>query len=369
MRPVSDAWLRTITGSYTPITRVTLVETFQTGRSPIGDRLRLVDGTITLDGQADIYTTGRLTFPGEYWEMLTAPGVELFIETGIRYSDTRVELVPLGYLRVRTPSQQQAHRGGPVTVAVEDRSSTLARAELLRPRVYAANTTYGEMVNDLVREVYPTAVIEWDDDTYERPIGRELVVDQYRLDALQGVAVATGKIMRWDGNGVLKFFSLPSLLGDTPVAYLVHGRGGFLSEVSREISDAQAVNAVVVRGDGTDPLGGAYGVAIDDDPRSPTRYSGPFGPAVKHISSSVVTTDAQALNAAQVELSRSAGLVHAIGFTASPRLELEPDDLVHIEHDYGVGRHRIARLELPLVPGRAMTGLTRQQALTSGGPA
>src|SRR5690606_18931784 len=153
----SDAWLRTVTGSYTPITRVTLCDTFQTGRSPIGDRLDLVDGTITLDGQADIYTSGRLTFPGEYWPALTTPGVELFVEAGIRYSDALVELVPLGYLRVRLPSQRDAHRGGDITVAVEDRASVLARADLLRPRVYPAGITYGQLVDDLVLEVYPLA--------------------------------------------------------------------------------------------------------------------------------------------------------------------------------------------------------------------
>lgn len=378
MRPVSRAWQRTVAGSYTPVYRVTLCETFQTGTHPAGTRLPIIDGTVRLDGAADIYTSAQLAFPGDLWpaqpydDRVTsvAPyGQEVYVEAGIKYSDALVEMVGLGYLRLREPAQADAHIGGPVEVVAEDRNSTLARADLLAPRVYAATTTYGEMVEDLVLEVYPEAIIDWDDELEDAPIGRGIVVDLKRLDALKGVATATGKLMRWDHRGELTFRTPPTLLGSKPVARLASGHGGVLVQAARQLSDAGVVNAVVARGDGADGVAAAYAVAIDADPSSPTSYYSRFGPAPKHITSSLITTDAQAATVTQAELAKRAGLVHTVSFAMSPRPELEPDDLVYIEHSYGVGRHILAALEIPFMPGRQMTGVTRQQSVTLGGGA
>lgn len=365
MRAVSAAWRRTITGSWTPITRITLCQGFQTGTNPTGDRLNLVDGSIHLDGAAGIYTTGRLTFPGELWPALIEPGAELYVATGIRYSDASIELVGLGYLRVRTPGQSDAQQDGPVEVAVEDRNTVLARADLLQPRTYAASTTYGDMAEDLVTDVFPDAEIEWDDDTDTHEIRTQVTVDGGRLDALFALAQAAGKTMRWNDRGALAFSTPANLLDDVPVTDLTAGRNGVLAKVAREVSDLDVVNAVIALGDGFSDDPAARGVAVDYD--SPTAYNGPYGPAVRTIVSSLVGTDAQANTVARAELGRAAGLLHTVRWETSPRPELEPDDLIHIDHAHGVGRHAIAALDIPLLPGGRMSGITRQQELTVTG--
>lgn len=374
MRDVSAKWARTVAGSWTPHFRATMCSFFQTGSSPDGTRVPIVTGKVALDGAADIYANCELSVPGEYWpdehdpDALIAPyGVEVYLQAGIKYRDDLVELVGLGYFRVRAIGQEDAPRLGVIDLTGEDRMSTIARAKLLAPRSFPASTTNGEFATALVTEVFPDAVIEWDDEQENAELGRDILVEDDRRGALGSMAASIGKIMRFDGRGVLVFFTPSNPIETTPAARLVAGRGGVLSSVSRELTDAGVVNAVVARGDGADDVGAAYAAVLDLEPSSPTRYDGPFGPSPYYLTSSLITTDDLAVIAAQTELRRRSGLPHTLHFEISPRVELEPDDLVHIEHRHGVGRHIIASLDIPLTPGLSMTGVTRQQLVTSTG--
>lgn len=376
MRDVSAKWGRTVTGSWTPFYRLTACSFFQTGSSPEGVRVPIVGGKVALDGAADIYATCELSVDGSYWpeqndlDALIAPyGVEVFVQAGIRYRDDLVELVGLGYFRVRTLGQDEATILGAIDLTGEDRMSTIARAKLLAPRAFPASTTNGQFATALVTEVFPDAVIEWDDELENATIGRDVIVEDDRRAALGSMASSIGKIMRFDGRGILVFFTPPNPIETKPAARLVAGRDGVLSSLSRELTDAGVVNAVVARGDGADEVGAAYAAVLDLDPSSPTRYDGPFGPSPFYLTSSLITTTDLAVIAAQAELRRQSGLPHTLHFDIAPRFELEPDDLVHIEHTYGVGRHLIASLDIPLTPGVGMTGVTRQQLVTSVGSA
>jgi hypothetical protein len=374
VRPVSAAWLRTITGSHTPVVRATFTTQYQTGTSPVGTRVPIVDGSVTLDGSADFYTTGTLVIPGEYWpdphgDSVAAPyGTEVYLERGIRYSDDLVEYVGLGYLRVRRNGQENADLSTPVECSLEDRMSVLARAKLLAPVAVPASYTYGQLAAALVLDVFPDAEIEWDDDMDSQPIGRDIVVESDRVGALKSLALSAGKVVRWDHRGVLVFFSVPDPLDARPVATLRGGRDGTLAAVKRELSDTGVVNAIVARGEGADEVGGAYAVAIDNDPLSPTRYSGPYGPSVEEITSSLITSDDQALIAAEAGLRRGRGLPYALSLEVACRPELEPDDLVYAEHGgaLGLARHIISTLEIPLL-GSTMSGQTRLQYLAFRG--
>lgn len=372
MREVSRAWQRTMTGSFTPVFSATLCTFFQSGTRPAGRRLDIVDGTVSLDGAADIYAALDLTVPGELWPQpfgdndLAPYGSEIYIKAGVKYSDALIETVGLGYFRIRTDGQEDAESGGEITLTGEDRMSTIARAKMLAPLQFSATVTNGQFATALVSEVYPRAEIEWDDDVENAPIGRDIVVEDDRLAALKSMAKAASKLMRWDHRGILTFRTVPNPLTTPLAARLTSGRGGVLVKASRELSDAGVVNAIVARGDGADQVGAAYGLAIDADPNSPTNYYGRFGPSPDYLTSSFITTNAIANIAAQAELRRRSGLPHTISFEISPRFELEPDDLVHIEHRNGVGRHLIAALDIPLVPGGTMTGTTREQLLRVG---
>ena len=368
MRDVSAAWLRTVAGSHTPQYRATLVRSFQTTATPTGDRLPIVDGMVTLDGAADVRGSLDLTIPGSYWPVqagnadLAPQGNEVYIEVGLRYSDDLIEWLGLGYFRVKAIGQDQPEIVGDIRLTGQDRMAGIVRAKLLRPVVFEATDTIGDLVNALVLEVYPDAVIEWDDDTDTRELGRALVVDSDRYGALLSVRQAHGKRMFWNARGALEFSALPDQT--KPVARFEAGAGGSLVAAPRELSDVDVYNAVVVRGDGADDNSGAYGVAIDTDLDSPTGYLTRFGPAPLSITSSLVLTDAQAQAAAKAELRLHIGIPYSVSFTSTWRPELEPEDPVRFYHR-GMGApeaHTISSLGIPLRAGVNMTGDTRRQS-------
>lgn len=373
MKAVSSKWLRTITGSYTPFYRATVLDYFQTGTAPVGTRVPIVDGKVTLDGAADIYATGALDIPGSYWpdphgEQLVAPyGPEVFVQAGILYRDDLVETKALGYFRIKRAAQRQATTAGAVALDLSDRMAGIARATFLAPRAYAATMTNGQLATALVSDVYPLGTIEWDDAAVrDAPIGRDIVVEEDRHGALKSLALSTGKIMRFDGRGVLTFRTVLNVFEAPVAARLVSGRNGLLVEASRELSDEGVVNAVVARGDGADEIGAAYGLSIDLDPNSPTRYDGPFGPSPLYLTSSLITSNDVAVIAANAERTRRQGLPHTVNMEFSPRHDLEPDDLVQVEHTYGVGWHFLASLEIPLIAGARMSGVSRLQYVQFG---
>ena len=373
MKEVSPAWNRCVTGSFTPFYRATVLDYFQTGASPTGTRVPIVEGKVSLDGAADVYATGSLTIPGTYWpephgDQLVAPyGPEVYVEAGIMYRDDLVETKGLGYFRIKRVGQRNATTGGPVVLDLSDRMAGIARATFLSPRRYAATLTNGEFAEALVLDVYPDAVIEWDDAAVrDQEIGRDVIVEEDRHGALKSLALSTGKIMRFDDRGVLVFLTVQNAFEAPVAARLRAGAGGVLIDVSRELTDEGVVNAVVARGDGADHVGAAYGLSIDLDPNSPTRYDGPFGPAPLFLTSSLITTNDVAIIAANAERTRRQGLPHTVSFEIAPRYELEPDDLVQVDHAYGVGWHFIGSLDIPLMAGATMTGVSRLQYVQFG---
>lgn len=369
MRGVSARWKRTIGGSFQPFFRATLVTSFQTGTSPTGDRLPILAGYVSLDGAAAVRGSLDMTTDGERWPVqrgdvaLAPQGSEVFVEVGISYSDSLVEMLSLGYFRIKSLGQDESTVHGPIRIGGQDRMSGIVRAGLLAPRSYAAETTVGQFVDDLVLDVYPLAEITWDDDTNLLPLGRDVVVESSRYEPLSNVAQAYGKLMYWDYAGRLTFVSTPD--PDRPVAAFRSGKGGTLMSAPRELSDEGVVNAVVARGDGADELGGAYGVAVDSDPNSPTGYFTNFGPAPDFITSSLIVSDGQANAAARAELLLHSGIPYSVAFTSTWRPEIEPFDAVEIEADDTGTRewHVVTALKIPIVTAAQMSGGTRQKSV------
>jgi len=64
VRAVSAAFLRTVLASHQAIFRATVCTTFQTGTTPTGTRIPIEDGTVSLDGTADVRSTLDLTTDG-----------------------------------------------------------------------------------------------------------------------------------------------------------------------------------------------------------------------------------------------------------------------------------------------------------------
>ncbi len=376
MRPVSAAFLRTVAegGSHGMVTRATVCSTYQTTTTPTGTRIDIIGGDVKLDGTAEIRSTLELETPGQaMWpeaptDLLTPYGNEIYVERGVRYSDLTVEYVGLGYFRTQEPGQDEAPNG-PITISGRDRMAGIIDGRLLAPVQFTAGTTVGAVMSALILEVYPSAVIEWDDATDAEPIPRSSIASEDRYEFLDELIKAHGKIWYWDHRGALVIKSVPD--PTEPVLEVRSGEGGVLVKMSRKLTRDGVYNAVVASGEGADTAAPVRGVAVDDSPTSPTYFYGRFGPVPRFYSSPFLGSDAQAFDAASSLLRRNLGLPYSVDFTAVPNPALEPWDAVRIRADRNssIETHVLESLTIPLVANAAMPVATRQQSVVLIGTA
>jgi hypothetical protein len=365
VRPVSEAFLRTVRGSHRMVVEARVVAPGQTGVAPAGELLAVEAGDVQLDATADVRSTLDLTVVGDrLWptrpsDPLAPYGNEIHVRRGIRYSSGRTEWVSLGYHRIDSPSQEQVP-DGPIRITAPDRMAGIKDARLLAARQYLAGSTLGVVVADLVQEVYPWAVIEWDDDTAASTLGRSLLVED-RYEFLHELVTSYGKIWYWDHRGHLVIKDPPSPAD--PVYVVSHGADGVLVSLSRELSREGVYNAVVALGEGADTVVPARAVVVDNSPESPTYFYGPFGQVPRFYSSPFIVTNGQARSAAAALLSRSIGLPYSVDFSMVPNPALEPLDPVRVTYPRRSEIHVIERLTVPLTAAGEMTAVTREQTL------
>lgn len=366
MRPVTAAFLTTITGSHSMSARARVCSAFQTGTDPDGTAVPVLAGTVTLDGTADIRgsidltTDGTGMWPVAATDLLAPYGNELFVERGVQYSAGTIEWCSLGYFRIDTPSQADPP-DGPIRIVGKDRMAGLVDARLMAPVQYLAATTYGAVMTALVTEVYPSATIVWDDSQSGDAIGRDVIVEENRHGFLADLVRSLGKIWYWNHRGELAIADAPSVT--SPVFDVQAGAGGVLVSMTRELSRVGVYNAVVASGEAADSTTPVRGVAVDNAPGSPTYFYGTFGPVPRFYSSPFLTTDAQAEAAAAAQLTRELGLPYSVDFQAIANPALEPYDPIRIRASSGSGveTHVLETVTVPLTADAAMTANTREQ--------
>lgn len=354
---------RLITGSHKAVFEARVLTTFQTGDDPAGDLLVFTGGEVRMDGTADIQRTLTLmvaseVFPRRRGDKLLPDGTEIFVRRGV-YAGSETIWAPLGYFRIDDGDQQDAP-DGLIRLTGYDRMAAVMESDLLSPRQYPASTTFGALFADLVGDVYPDASVVFDDGLGLEPIGRKIVVDRSRYEPLRTLARARGKIVHFDGQGVLLVRSAPDPAA--PVWEVRAGRGGVLTRAQRRVTRRDVINAVVVRSQGLDATASARAVAVDDGPHSLTRFGGRFGQVPDFVTSPAASSVAELGDAARATLLRRAGMPYQMEFTAVPNPALVPFDPVRVTlRDGSREKHVLQRLSVPLSADGAMSAATREQ--------
>ncbi len=373
MLPVSEEFLATLRGSHQVVTSVYLVTPGQTGVTPTGRELAVVEGAVTLDGTADVRGTLDLTV-AEPWpdgvgvDQLAPYGSEVFVTRGVVLGNGKIQRAPLGYYRLTMVEQSDAPQGT-LRLTGQDRMAGIVDARLLSPVQYSAATTYGQAVEDLVTGVYPGATIDWDDATDAQPLGRAVVSEDDRYALLLDLVQSAGKIMFWDYRGVLVVKDPPDAAA--PVWEVNAGRDGVLVSVGRALSREEVYNAVAATGEALDDSPPVAGYAYDLDPASPTYWDGPFGKVPRFYSSPLLTTADQATKAAESLLAQSTGLPYVVDFSAVPNPALEPFDPVRVTYPVDMTRHPrrareihvLAAITIPLGAAGTLDAHTRKVTL------
>lgn len=340
MRPVSAAFLETLTGSHTAAFRLRAVAAGQTGVNPsTAATLLLTGGDVQLDGGADIRSTidveitaedpdtGLTLWPTEADSVLTPYGAhELFVERGIAYGGGSIEYVPLGYFRINDVDQADAP-DGPISLTGTDRMAMIIDSLLVDPIPFVATDTYGDIVEQLAAGAYGAVVVEWDDDTETDPIGRSGLIEK-RYEWIKEAVTGLGKIAYFDHRGILVIKTPPD--PGEPVWTVARGERGVLVSASRSLSRDGVYNGVLATGESIDTEPPVRALAVDQGAGSPTLWGGPFGKIAREFPSPLMTTEAQCALAAQTVLRRSLGLPYNVSFSAVPNAALEPDDPIII---------------------------------------
>lgn len=374
MRPVSAAFLRTLHGSHVMTARARVCSDFQTGTNPTGTEIPIIAGDVTHDGTADVRATLDLTtdgtqkWPANAGALLAPYGNEIFIERGVAYGNGVTEWVSQGYYRIDRP-EQDVVPDGEIRISGSDRMAGIIDARLEAPRQWnGGTTTYGAVISQLVREVYPLATIEWDDFTSGDFIGRTLVTEDDRFGFCDDLVKSVGKIWYWDYRGVLVIKDPPN--ASNPVWTVDAGKGGVLVEMSRELTRQGVRNIVVATGEAADQTPPARGVARDANPNSPTYYAGRFGPVPQFFSSPLLLTNAQAAEAARSLLQQSLGLPYNVDWASIANPALEPYDPVIIKYPdrlrsgtFRTETHIIDQHKLGLTADAPSSATTREQTV------
>jgi len=370
MRPVTDAFLRTLHGSHRMIADARIVAPGQTGVDPTGTPLTILAGDVQMDGTADVRSTldisvvGGGQWPTRATDPLAPYGNEVFVRRGVDFGGGRREWVSLGYHRIDSIEQPDAPNG-PIQISASDRMAAIRDARLTDVVQYAAGTTLAVIVSSLVTEVHPAAVIEWDDATDDQTVGRALIAEEDRYGFLDDLFTSRGKVWYWDHRGILRIESPPDPAA--PVWTVSYGQDGVLLSLSRILSREGVYNGVVASGEAADTDTPVRALVVDNNPTSPTFWGGPFGKVPRFYSSPFITTTGQASSAGAAMLTRSLGLPYSADFTSVPNPALTPFDPVRVRFPGRSEVHVIESLTVPLVAEQSMPASTREQTTTSLG--
>ena len=366
MRPVSDAYLRTVRGSHKSTSRAKLITTFQTGTTPTGSDIPVIGGDVTSDANANIQSTLDLTTVGDFSPKadMTPYAPEIFVERCVYFGDQSQEWVSFGYYRIETMNQQNPPTGD-IRVQAKDRMSAIVDARLPFPKSYPPGTLFETIFDDLIMEVYPNAVIEYDHTPGTLSIDKSNIAERERYAFLKELATARGKIFYFDYRGVLVVKDPPN--PTVPVFTVNAGADGVIIQVSREMTRTGMYNAVVAYGEGMDNIPPAMAIAIDDNPNSKTYWYGGsppegFGQIPRFFFSSFLDTNAQAFSAASKILQDTLGIPYRIDVTMVPNIALEVRDAVEIiVPNEGPHVQSLATLRTPLLASGSMTGTSKEK--------
>lgn len=330
--------------------------------TPIG----VLDGTVTLDQNAAIRGRCDLTvvddgslglIPADTGSLLAPYGNEIRISRGILYPDGTSELISLGVFRIEESDVNASSDAVQIRISGLDRAARIIDARFEDPYQVSAGVNYVTALESVLTDAWPDIVTDFPTTTLVTPA---LVAQEGddRWQFAQDMATSLGMELYFDGDGVCV---LRPSVASAAVASVVEGEGGALLEAGRSWTREGSFNAVIATGENTGLTTPARGVARDENPLSPTYYYGPFGKVPRFYSSSFLTTDAQAVDAAAALLSKELGTTQQVSFGALVLPQLEPSDTVRITREQTSidEDHIIDSLTLPLAATGSMSGQTR----------
>lgn len=361
MRAVSAAFLEALTKSHRSAMRAVVTN----GSTELAE-LKVVAGNVTADENQAVRrrcsvmladATGELT-PRVASDLLhPASGNELRLERGVVIDGT-AELAPLGVFRLSKPKVSDTGEALTISVTGYDRSKAVQRRRWVNPYRIAAGTNVATAVAALIGSRMAGLTYNLAPTSRTTPnvvLGLERDNDPWK-DA-QALAAAIGHELYFDAEGIVVMRPVPDPATDPTVAAYSEGTTATILNVERELDDEGTYNGVVVTGQGTGVATPVRAEAWDTDASSPTYYLGPYGAVPYFLTSSLITTQAQADEAAAALLLRVLGATEQLRVAAVPNPAHEPGDVVAVtRYRAGAsGTFVLSAFDMPLAPDAPMS--------------
>jgi hypothetical protein len=330
MLTVSDRFLASLRESHTISVAATL---YAPSAPTVPINAPVVGGQVTIDKDARVRRQASLDVAFSLADATTRDTVRELpyggyatLERGVRYPDGTVERVQLGRFRVESVVWSELE--GMATLTLADRMAQIQDEPFVTP--YAAGGQHPtDAIVAIVTQVFGSTIAYHVTTTpATEPTLQDTVYAEDRAAAISDLASSISASATFDhlGDFVLKP-SGPS----TEVAWTLDaGERGVLIASQETLDRSSVRNGVSVRGQVSADQPPLYALATNDDPDSPTRWGGPFGKVVMIVSSTAVSSQADADATAASLLNLRLGLARTLVLQGVPNPALEPDDLIEI---------------------------------------
>lgn len=331
MYSCTPRFLATLPESYNPVTECLLFLTDGSVRS-----VDHIGGTVNVDRAQQCRRTCSVSAPDptliprtEADKMLLY-GAQLRVSCGVQVGAYR-ELVPVGVFRIDDVDGDVDD--GPAVITGQSLECIVADDRFYAPW-RATGTAVGAITSLIQRSIPAAVVVALVTDAAIGP--RTFDVDADPWDAVRELGAVLGAEVYCDAGGTFIIAALPDLSTSQPVWTVNAGERGVYVSAKRGMSTKAIKNGVLARGEnaeaGTPPVAK---LVVDDDPTSPTYWSGPFGRRTEVISSSTLTTEAACEAAASLRLRSSKAPNSTAHLRSLVNPALEAGDVIRVVYPTG----------------------------------
>lgn len=226
----------------------------------------------------------------------------------------------------------QSGGGASIKVHVIDLSGAIKRNVWAMPFTVPSGLNYGDAAQAMVLDRLPSqvdfAISSTENVTPLLVYGMAQGGDPWQ--DIQDLATAIGFEAFFDSRGVFVFRPVPDPSVGDPVWVFDEDSNPLVSEASRELSNEQTFNHVIVVGQSTSSANAVTAEAFDNNPSSPTYILGPYGEVTERLTFSLITSQAQAQATANALLLNSLGGADTVTITCVPMPALEPGDIIRV---------------------------------------
>jgi hypothetical protein len=332
-------------GAGNQTTRLPLEETGQ--NEVIVDATKIAGGKrslrITLSGRRTLNATLTPT-PG-LWKALSPVGTELHAYVVLRHPSGATETLPVGVFQVDTIRRTYGP-GGTIAITAPDRWMAIQNARFLTPRASTPGITNRQQIANLITEVLPAGTTVTDIATSTATVPHQ-TWDQYRDQAIEGLAAAAGLDVYFDRNGNPVIRDAPVLNPAAATWTVDSGDGGVMVTADRERNRQKTYNIIVVNGQSTSstaPFATQYvwdndstsqtycGPGTGAGPTAPApSAAGPFRQRPTFYTSPLLANTAQAIAAGRALLAETLGTAAQMTLTSLPNAALDEGDTILVK--------------------------------------